>query len=329
MSRFDEQGLRRFRARDAVLAVFLTTLIVTLAAGSSIRDAGERMDPGVQRTLVLVVGRPAGWLADRLPIADAVSHATSGLSPDGALDGEGFTTVAARSGGEAVPPVTRDAFDPAALGAAPPRARLGTLLVTGDSMSTPLDTELAHRFAGKGVKVIREPHLGTGISKTFLVDWAKLSSRQVAQLHPDAVVVFIGANEGFPMPVPGGEEVKCCGSDWAAAYATRVRTVMHTFRQDGNASVYWLTLPQPRDDDRAKVTRVVNAAIRAAAAPWLAQVHVLDTVPIFTPSGYRDAMDVDGRETIVRESDGIHLNRTGSGLLADEVAGALARQYAY
>ena len=38
--------------------------------------------------------------------------------------------------------------------------------------------------------------------------------------RPDAVVVFIGANEGFPMPGPGGRAVQCCGPQWAAVYAT-------------------------------------------------------------------------------------------------------------
>ncbi len=45
------------------------------------------------------------------------------------------------------------------------------------------------------------------------------------------MVVFIGANEGFPMTGPGGEEVECCGADYAAAYANRVRQVMDTYRQ--------------------------------------------------------------------------------------------------
>src|SRR3954471_21514432 len=130
----------------------------------------------------------------------------------------------AAAGGR-LPAVTPDAFDPAALGAKPlPHRPLHTVLVTGDSMATPLDTEVARRFAGRdGLKVIREPHLGTGISKSLLVDWGKLSAQQVAEQKPDAVVVFIGANEGFDMPGPGGKQVACCGPAYAAVYANRVR----------------------------------------------------------------------------------------------------------
>jgi hypothetical protein len=51
-------------------------------------------------------------------------------------------------------------------------------------------------------------------------------------------------------------------------------------------------------------------------------------VPVFTPGArYRAAMNVDGREQIVRESDGIHLNDTGSRLLAGIVLTAIDRDF--
>jgi len=200
--------------------------------------------------------------------------------------------------------------------------------VTGDSLSTPLDGELARRLAPHGVEVIREPHLGTGISKTFVVDWSRLALGQVRERRPDATVVFIGANEGFPL-AEGGREIECCGADWAAAYANRVRAVADTYRRGGAGRVYWITVPTPRDPDRARIARVVDAAIPVAVAPWRAQVCVIDSVPLFAPQGYRDAIDVGGRQTIVRESDGIHLNTAGSELLADVVLDRIAHDHTY
>ena len=85
--------------------------------------------------------------------------------------------------------------------------------------------------------------------------------------------------------------------------------MMNTYRQGGDARVYWLTLPLPRDRDLQEVARAVNAAIGVAAEPYRAQVRVLDMAELFTPGGrYRDAMEVDGRRQIVRDADGIHLN---------------------
>jgi lysophospholipase L1-like esterase len=327
---YDRPGARRFGARDALVAVLLCALLLAVLEGPSIRRTGERMDPGIQRTMVLAVGKPFGWLGDRAGLARITSDATSWLSPDEDLsDQAGFASVSTgRPGG--IPPVTPDAFDPLELGGSPaPHRPLRTVLVTGDSMATPLDTEIARRLSGRdGVKVIREPHLGTGISKSLLVDWGKLSAQQVADDKPDAIVVFIGANEGFAMPGPGGKDVDCCGADYAAVYANRVRRMMDTYRQKGAARVYWLTLPMPRGKDRQEVARTVNAAIKVAAEPFRAQVRVLDTVPVFTPGArYRDAMSVDGKQTIVREADGIHLNEVGARLAAERVLDLIERDF--
>ena len=67
MSRFDEHGLRRFRARDAVGAIALAALLLVLFEGPSMRNAAERMDPGIGRTLVLT--RRAARRLDRRPAA--------------------------------------------------------------------------------------------------------------------------------------------------------------------------------------------------------------------------------------------------------------------
>ena len=40
-------------------------------------------------------------------------------------------------------------------------------------------------------------------------------------------------------------------------------------------------------------------------------------------------MSVNGRQTIVRESDGIHLNEAGSGVLANAVLDALGRDFVH
>jgi uncharacterized protein len=322
---------RRLRARDAIVCVFVAVVLLVLLEGQSIRTSGDRMEPGVERTVVRAVGAPTGWLADRLPLADAVHSATAWLSPDEQLAGgagafqtppAGVDAAASRGGGAA--PITEEAFDAAALGEQPKRlAKLGTLLVTGDSLAQPLDVELARRLASSGVRTIRDAHLGTGISKSDLVDWGQLSALQVRERRPDAVVMFLGANEGFPLPAPGGRQLQCCGPAWAAQYATRARTMMQTYRRRGAARVYWLTLPLPRDPARQKIARAVNAAILVAAQPFRAQVRVLDMTGLFTPAGYRAAMPIGGRNTIVRRPDGIHLNDAGSRLAADVVVSRL------
>ena len=321
----------RLHARDALIVVFASVVVLTLFEGSSVRTAGEEMQPGLERDVVVAVGAPAGWVADRLPFDEGGDDALAFLEDEGVGGEGGFDSAPAAASGR-IPAVLPESFDPVELGAEPkPPRELDTILVTGDSLAMPLDVETARRAAenDEGVEVQRDPHVGTGISKSGLVDWGRLSTDQVAERAPDAVALFIGANEGFPLPGPGGEEIDCCGPEWAAAYANRVRRMMDTYRQGGDARVYWLTLPIPRDDDLAEVARTVNVAIDVAAQPFRAHVRVLDMAELFTPGDrYRDAMTVDGRRRIVRDPDGIHLNPTGAGIAADVLLDAVRRDFA-
>jgi hypothetical protein len=53
-------------------------------------------------------------------------------------------------------------------------------------------------------------------------------------------------------------------------------------------------------------------------------------VPIFTPRFvYRDSMTIGGQPTLVRQSDGIHLNDAGSSLATKYVLAALDRDFTH
>jgi lysophospholipase L1-like esterase len=318
----------RHRPRDLLICCGIAVILLTLAEGRSVRHAGREMPAGWERSLVLAVGHPAGWITDQIPVlADAANQLGKVFKGSNDLAGGGagsFSDSGARAAAGGVQPVTPDAFDPRTLGEKPPPPRpLKTLLVTGDSMSQPLDAELARSLTPKGIKVVRDAHVGTGISDTTIVDWGKLSISQVKKDAPDATVMFIGANDGFPMKV-GTREIKCCNAVWAAEYAYRARRMMDTYRRAGAGRVFWLLLPTYRSAARNAIARVVNAAIYTAANPYRAQVRILDMGAIFTPGNkYRDAMPVGGSEQIVRQSDGVRLNQTGSRVAADAVLAAL------
>jgi hypothetical protein len=322
---------RHLSARDALICITVSALLLLAFEGRSIRRSGDEMPPGWERSLVLAIGRPAGAVADATGLAKVKDTLVGWARPDDALSGPGgFDESATSAAVRGVPPVTPDAFDPRALGARPaaPRA-LRTVLVTGDSLSQPLDAKIARAFskATTGVRVVRDARIGTGISQSDLIDWGRLSASQVRKLRPEAVVIFMGANEGFPMK-SGRRTVKCCGAPWAAEYAYRVRRVMNAYRQAGAARVYWLNLPAPRDSGRQGISRAVNAAIAVAAEPYRAQVRVLDMARLFTPGGrYRDAMDVARRRRIVREADGIHLNAEGADVALGSVLAALRADF--
>lgn len=319
-------GSRRLTARQAIAAVLAACALLVVCDGDGIRRQGEKMDEGLERSVVLAIGHPAGWIADQLPFSPVVDEMVGWLSPDEDLgSSDGQFTAAAAGGATRVAP---SAFDAQTIGAkAAPKPALRTLLVTGDSMSQPMDAELARALTPAGVRTKRDSKFGTGISKTDLLDWGRYSQIQARRDKADATVVFLGTNEGFPMKTAGGT-VECCDVRWAAEYATRVRAMMQAYGRAGRGRVYWLLLPTSSDGTRNSIIRVVNATIKVAAGAFGDQVRVLDLPAVLTPGGrFRSSMKVGGRTQIVRDPDGAHLNAVGGRLAADLVQRALARDF--
>jgi lysophospholipase L1-like esterase len=190
------------------------------------------------------------------------------------------------------------------------------LLATGDSMIQVVDGMLRARLPHH--HVISEAHISSGISKpgSFGIDWVRHAGAQARAIHPDATVMFLGPNEGFPI---GG--VSCCGRAWIARYAGRAETMMRAYRRHGRALVYWLTLPAPRGAALARVLRAVNAAILRAAKRAGSGVHVIDTRRVFTPNGrFRQTACYRGRCFSARQPDGVHLSIAGARVAADMIA---------
>jgi hypothetical protein len=157
------------------------------------------------------------------------------------------------------------------------------------------------------------------------VSWSTLPGRQVRRFHPRATVLFLGANEGFPMTTPEGTVVRCCGPPYVAEYARRIRLATRTYLRDGGKAVIWLDVPFMRDPARNLSIAAIDAALYKGVA-GITGATVLDMAGLFTPGGvFRDHMTVNGRTVRVRESDGIHLSPLGAAIAADDVIQELAR----
>jgi lysophospholipase L1-like esterase len=303
------------------------------ADGSVATATAELRTPGCGRRLALVArravrapARVAVRIRDRWRIGDIAARLC--VLPPGS--GQRCRSVRVQRGGDQAE-VTVRALRPGryrltattryqrlrdSVRARPASGRL-SVLATGDSMIQIIDSYLAARLRGAVVR--SEAHISTGISKPSMLNWQAEARRQARRRHPDVVIMFIGANDGFPMGKAG-----CCGAAWVAEYARRARNMMRSYARGGRARVYWLLLPLPREGFFREIFPAVNAALRRAARGRSDDVRLVELDEFFTPGGrYRSSMEVNGRVVTVRQSDGVHLNTTGASLAADLVIGAL------
>ncbi|MDX6691515.1 MAG: uncharacterized protein QOG15_2972 [Solirubrobacteraceae bacterium] len=267
------------------------------ASSHVLRKARAHVDGGFlqlrasARSLKVALGRPLTWLAlvgtQRFPAASELAFKTRSTS--------------------------RPRF-----------ARLGRLrlLATGDSMIQIIDSYLDQRLKRRRKTSVRsDAHISTGISSPSELNWVKKARNQAGSVKPDVTVMFIGANDGFPI---GG--APCCNAAWVTQYARRVASMMRSYRRGGRSLVYWLTLPAPSPSrpNFAKVFPRVNEAIRRAAVRFASGVRVLDMGKVFTPGGvFRRTMSYGGRTVTVRQPDGIHLTTTGASIAATVIVNRL------
>jgi hypothetical protein len=202
----------------------------------------------------------------------------------------------------------------------------GRILASGDSMIEIVDNFLRDRLEPYRLHVKFDDHIGTGLSKPFQLNWPRHARRMARRYHPRASVVFIGANDGFSLRYHG-KRVNCCSRKWTLAYAREVRKMMRALERGGKSRVYWLTLPAARKHTWNRIYRHVNRGIEIAAREERhRKVEIVDLRPVFTPTGhYRRSIRRRGKRVVVRQSDGIHLNRAGAAIAARMIERAMRR----
>jgi lysophospholipase L1-like esterase len=202
------------------------------------------------------------------------------------------------------------------------------ILVTGDSLTGYLGPDLVDDLYNAGpVSGTTDTHDGTGLTSPNFVDWSVLAQQQVNSDNPDAVVVLIGGND-FQNMVTGDGRVLIAGtSTWRAEYQRRAEVCMRIWTQGGTRRVYWLSIPPARNPGWASTDAQINIALRRAAAQ-VPGARFLDVAgPVTVHGHYSDFVDYRGQQTLVREPDGVHLNETGSQIVANEVFPIIARDW--
>jgi hypothetical protein len=287
-----------------VLAVIAVALAVaTLFNSEAIVRAGEGMDDGATRDVVLALGRPiddaAGAVGLHLP-REGLDHAF-GQDPKTRRGTElesGSTAILLPRRHER--PVYRQ----------PTPERPLRVLVTGDSQAEFVGQRLVDVAPGGLLRTEVVARNGTGLTNPRFFNWEVNARQEIADRKPDAVVMLIGGNDGFNVEVDG-QSYGPFTPEWETEYARRTAVVMRALGSNGRRPVYWAPSPTARDHEFNRIFRVQNFAVaRAAQAVRGARyVNLYDNID---GGRFRAISRIDGRRVISRQADGIHFTRDGA-----------------
>jgi hypothetical protein len=212
---------------------------------------------------------------------------------------------------------------PAPTAAAPLR-----VLVVGDSLGVDLGGQLAEDLAGTGVVTAAvDAQVDTGLARPDYYDWPAELGADLSKYRPEAVVVFLGANDPQNLVVAGGA-LSYGTSAWDQAYGQRVAQFMSEATAAG-ARVLWVGMPPMADGGQnAAMARLDGIDEQQAGSQPGVTFFPSWTVLGDNQGNFAEYLpDASGGPVQVREPDGTHVAPAGAERLAHDVIAAMDRSW--
>jgi hypothetical protein len=212
-------------------------------------------------------------------------------------------------------------------------ARPMKLYAGGDSLSLETAAALQAVAPKTGVINMAEPdgHLNTGLERTDVMNWFERAREVEATIKPDVSILVFGGNDNdsYMSGGPGGGFEGAVGSPgWRAEYGRRVGLMMDTLTQRKGQTLIWVGAPVAQDEALNSDMKILNQVYKAQAMKRPGSVIYLDSDPIFAPNGsFQTSIVYQGKQRMVREPDGQHLNTDGGVVLADVIMELLEKRF--
>ena len=304
-----------------VLGVIVIALLVAALFNSeAIVRAGESMEPGPTRDVVLSIARPlddvAGAVGLHLPReALDLAFGQEDKTGEGTELEQGSTAILRPNRRKTerqtfVQPSPGDPVD---------------VFVTGDSQAEFIGQLLTDELPDDLFDVEIAARNSTGLSNPQFFNWEINAHQEIAARNPDAVVMVIGGNDGFNLLV-GDQLYGWQDPEWQVEYARRAAVVMRALGSGGKRPVYWVPPPTARDEEQNGIYAAQNRAVEdaAPAVPGARYVDIFNTI---NDGEYSDELTIDGDRVLARQPDGIHFTREGAELPVRLILRAMARDY--
>jgi hypothetical protein len=187
------------------------------------------------------------------------------------------------------------------------------LLVVGDSLGIDFGQPFVNDLAATNVvSAVLDGHIDTGLARPDYFDWPSELQRDLTRFQPQAVVVFIGAND--PQNFMDGSTSLTYGTPgWNGAYAKRVAAFMAEAASSG-ARVLWVGMPPMADPALNAKMENLNDIAQSQAGAHRGVTYFASWPVLSDPQGHYAAFlpNASGSEVQIRELDGTHIAGPGA-----------------
>jgi uncharacterized protein len=305
----------------SVLGVIVIALaIAALFNSEAIVRAGESMQPGHTRDVVLSVARPvddvAGAIGLHLPRKGLdLAFGQESKTAEGTELEQGSTAILRANQRKR----RNQGF------AQPTQQDEVNVFVTGDSQAQFVGEILTDLLPSDLFDVSVVARNATGLTNPEFFNWEINAQQEIAARKPDAVVMVMGGNDGFNV-LHEGTVYGPDDPNWQLEYARRAAVVMRELGSDGERPVYWIPPPTARDPKFNEIYAAQNKAVEQAAAA-VDGARYVDIYNTINKGRYSDELKIDGRRVLARQSDGVHFSREGAVVPARLILRAMAKDF--
>lgn len=334
--------------RSAVIAVVSCLLLATLLTSGKIVEIAERQEFGPTRDRQVAVAeridrvanffslnRPYDWIRDvRGAGEDAAERIDSidEVAADAGLDVEPADVDPGVGDDDPVTSSTSSTTTTTTVPDGPIRvvdeAAPLTVFVGGDSQAEYLADAITTE-SDLALDVDVQHEISTSLARPDYFNWPARLREVDADSNPEAVVLFIGANDHQDMTDADGDRLVEGSPEWQAEWSRRLAITFDLLEKDGR-HVFWVTQPPMRDSGLDDGIDQINALAGVVIAER-DFVSAIDIWPLFGGEGgfAQRITGPDGDEIRARIDDGVHLTRSAASWVADLVFDALTELWEF
>lgn len=199
------------------------------------------------------------------------------------------------------------------------------IMLMGDSLMEDLGPATYRAMRNRnGLHFFLTAKFSTGLCRPEYFNWPLNMENTVKNTRPDAIVVFIGANDGLAIRMGNRVVYPNNPEKWSEAYGIRTKEIIDIARKY-NCDLLWVGMP-PMGSKYAKLLKntadTQRAVCQANGVPFLDTVEVLgDAKGEFRPY----MTDSNGRTVRLREKDKEHITAAGNALIVNRLVPRLER----
>jgi hypothetical protein len=316
-------GARRGGWANWPLRAGLIVTFVVLVATSAVAEATRSPAPAATATTPpTVVTLPPTTTTNKTgtTTTGSTTPPTTTTVP-GAFSGPVTSSTASGGCGFALAPPAASA------GAAPRPVGRCTVLEVGDSLGADLGYGISDQLpVNSGLNMQLYDRASTGLANSWFFNWPVNLQTDLSKVHPQLVIVLLGGNDQQGMTV-NGNVVSFPSPAWEKDYIDYIRQVTAEVTNTG-AYLMWVGLPIMQPFSYNQGAAILNELYKEAVPSEPDATFVPVWSLLANPSGqFQMQAAVNGQETTLRSSDGIHFSFAGEAVLATYILREMAKIY--